>query len=774
MNRLIRLVTAAALAFLNTPATAALKQEVDVKVQQRFQKTVDGAPSAIPTEYGEIPNGFILDRYLLDYDSENYVIEAEASNVNLNNQYFRFQGGAPGKMTWKVVWDEMPHLFSNEARTPYTYQGNGVMVLPGAWRDGTMTTFNYAAGSPSSAQQTAANARFNAGISTALAGAAYSPLGFDVNTGKADLKFHPAHDFTVDVGAWRQTKRGTRPQPASFGFSNAVELAAPIDWETNEAYLEMQLAKKDYQLAFNYRLSDFNNKIPELTWDNPKRFTDQYTNNGYSQGDQSARGALANAPDNRAHSFKFEGGVNLPMNSRFSGEAGYQRWTAFNRMMPYTTNTAITAAALAPAADKPTFDASAESSRPDPSVKGLIEVYTYMGKLSSRPLDSLRVALSHEAYIMENKSTQYNVPGWAVFDQGWHNEATRNPREQFRDDKTALKFDYDVTDWMSSDLGLKHTYKKQTREIPKLREYEGTTGFTFRPKPGMWANVSYLAAFRRGNGMDFEHYPKTVDTANSVWFTEAPGMRRPDLADRNRHQGRLQFQWTVDEMMVGLSARMTDDRYRQGKGDLHGYDSRLFPELFGIISDRQEAVGVDVSVPLPGSLTVDSYYEYDRSNRMLRASQTQAANTCGGAGTTFIMCQDPRYRWETRLTENSHVAGLQLTWVGIEKLKTVFGYDITYTRFNGDPVSAGSLITNYRPYETSRRMLQTLKARGEYKVLKDLTLAANYAYEKFDASDFAYKDVQMRPPGNASIFLGNNPIRNYYAHTVGAGLNYKF
>ncbi|TBR21333.1 hypothetical protein EPO15_10570 [bacterium] len=774
MTKLLRLVTAAALALWNTPAYAAVKQEVDVKVQQRTQKTFNGAPSAIPGEYGEIPNGFILEKYLLDYDSENYVLEAEASNVNLNNQYFRIEGGAPGKMTWKVVWDEMPHLFSNEAISPYTYQGNGVMTLPGAWRDGTIAVPDYAAGSPASAVQTAANARFNAGISTALAGAAYVPLGFDVNTGKVDLRFHPAQDFMLEVGAWRQTKRGTKPQPASFGFSNAIELAAPIDWETNEAYLEMQLAKKDYQLGFNYRLSDFNNKIPNLYWDNPKRLTDQYAYVGYSQGDESAHGALANAPSNAAHSLKLEGGVDLPLSSRFSGEVGYQRWTALNSMLPYTVNTAITPTALAAAADKPPFDASSLNNRPDANVSGLIEVYTYMGKLSSRPLSWLRTALSHEAYIMENKSTQYTVPGWGVFDQGWHVETARTPREQFRDDKTMLKFDYDIADWLSGDTGLKHVYKKQTREIPKLREYEGTTGFTFRPSRNVYANLSYLAAFRRSNGIDYESYPKTTDTGGRTWFTEAPGMRRPDLADRNRNQGRIQVQWTGGEASASLSARMTDDRYRQGKGDLNGYDPLIYPNLFGTISDRQESVGMDFSVPLPGNLTVDTYYEYDRSNRLLRSAQTQNANTCGGTGTTAIMCQSPKSTWETRLTENAHIAGLELTWVGIEKLKTVFGYDITYTRFNGDPQSAGSSIVGYRPFETSRRMMQTAKVRGEYKVFENLTLAANYVYEKFDASDFAYKDVQVRPPGNASIFLGASPIRNYYAHTVGAGLKYKF
>lgn len=797
MNRIFRIAMALALTLSSTPAWAALEQEVDVKVQQRYQKTWNGAPSAHPLEYGDIPNGLILERYRLDFQNEKYTMDVEATNVGQNNQAIRLEGGQPGKMTWKVGWDEMPHLFSNEARSPFVYQGAGVMALPGAFRSVELTTNDYAAGNQSSTIQGRLNAKFNTGISTALANAPYVGLGFDVNTGNIDLKFHPAHDFTVDIGAWRQTKRGTKAQTAAFGFSNSIELAAPIDWETNEAYLDLGLTKKDYQLGFVYRLSDFNNKIPNLYWDNPKRLTDQYAQNGYSQGDQSKNGAMAMAPDNKAHALKIEGGVNLPMNSRFSGEAGYQLWTARNAMLPYTTNTAIKPGALAVAqgaAYVPSFDASDPASRPSEDIVGKIEVYTYMGKFTSRPLHWLRGSVSHEAYIMENKSQSYNVPGWAVFDQGWHAEVTSTPREQFRDDKTTLGLDYDITSWLSGGTDIKHIYKKQTREVPKLHEYEVEQGFTIRPSKDLFVNMSYQLALRRGNSVEFQHYPKDTSTATGrVYFTEHPGMRRIDVADRNRNQGRLQVQWTPGEASYGLSARLTDDKYRIS-GSAIGEDVLVTPDLFGTTSDRTAAVGTDMSIPLFDGVVLDAYYEFDHARRYLRSSQTGCAGTTGttngyglpgepvcNSGTTAptIMTGDPRSVWILRTTDRSHIAGLAVNWQATSKLKTLFGYDIVSTLQNYDPMYAGAYASTatdpYVAFPTSKRLTQTFRTKGEYKILKDLTFVANYMFEKFDASDWAYNvDSTVLRHYNDAIWMGVNPVRNYYAHTVGAGLNYKF
>ena len=211
MNSILRVAMALATVLWQTPAMAAdVRQEVDVRVQQRFQKT-QGARSPIPEEYGEKPNGLILERYKLDFESESYVMDAEATNIGKNNQSLRAEGGQPGKLSWKGGWDEMLHLFSYEARSPFSYQGGGYMGLNGGWRNGALTT---------------ANNGFNAGVSTALANAPYVPLGFKVETGNLDLRFHPAQDFTVELGGW--SRPGAAPSPRRPRSDSATPSSWPL------------------------------------------------------------------------------------------------------------------------------------------------------------------------------------------------------------------------------------------------------------------------------------------------------------------------------------------------------------------------------------------------------------------------------------------------------------------------------------------------------------------------------------------------------------------
>ncbi|MBI5201755.1 MAG: MtrB/PioB family outer membrane beta-barrel protein [Elusimicrobia bacterium] len=774
-------IAAAALLFA-APAFAEVRQGLDFKYQHRNQKTVNGEPSAIPTEYGEIPNGLILEKYKIDFEAEKYFIDAEVTNLGLNNQNARVEGGDPGKLMWKAGWDKMPHLFSNEARTLYKDEGNGRLTI-----SDTLQSFN----------QPLTAAGYNDSIKIQLAAAQPVPLGFEVETSNMDMHYRLAPDLTLSFGGWRQTKQGTKPQPASFGFSNAVEVAAPIDWATNEAFFDMELAKKEYQLAFSYRMSDFRNNIPSLTWDNPRRLVDQAaSSSGYSTGDQSASGQLANAPSNTAHVFKVEGGFALPMNSRFSFEGGYQQWKAFNPMLAYTVNTSIRPGGVAGANNPvPPFDASRRENLPDPNVDTNIESFSYLGKLAMRPAESIRVALTHDFYLHENKNKQYTMPGWGMFDQLWHQEQVQTPREGFSDAKTKLAVDYDINSWLSGDVGVMRTYKKQTREINRINEYEGSLGFTIRPSRDFFVNVSGLHQERRGNGMDFQHYVRTVSAATGrSYFSDAPGMRRPDVADRNRNQGRVQVQWNHGEVQASVSARMTQDIYRQGKGSTTGDDPVVHPGLMGLITDQTQAYGADVSVPLFGGVSADLFYEYDFSRRHLRSSQTACAgSTAGtsvglglpgepacGAGTLAptVMTQDPRTRWETLMRDHSHVAGIALNWLPLAKLKTLIGYEMVSTRQNLDPINAGEFASTaadpYVSFPTSRRFQQTARARAEYRFTDSLAMAANYQYDKFDATDFAYGEVPLRDLGNASIFLGANPIRNWYSHTVSLATNYRF
>ncbi|PIP83392.1 MAG: hypothetical protein CO113_19275 [Elusimicrobia bacterium CG_4_9_14_3_um_filter_62_55] len=560
-----------------------------------------------------------------------------------------------------------------------------------------------------------------------------------------------------------------------------MELAAPVEEDTTSGTLGLQLVKRNYQLQFDYTFEDFSNSLYDLTWDNPKRTTPQYTGTHYVNGDGSTQGQMAMAPDNKAHMMKVEGGVNLGRTTRLGFEGGYQRWSSFNPMMPYTNNPYINGLAGAPAAAQAnthglTFDASSLDSRPDPNVQGLIEVYTYMAKLTSRPFDWLRGSLIHEAYIMENGSKKYTVPGWAVFDQNWHAETTPiNPTlEQFRDDKTSVKTEYDFASWLSGNTSVSRKYMKKTRAVDKGVEYEVNQGFTIKPAKNLWVNLGYLVSGRRANGWDYQHYPKTV-SGGVVYFNESPGLMRPDVADRNRQQGRVQVQWMPGDATVNLSARMTDDKYRGGKNqDLTGGRPEIYPDLFGVLSDRHQSVGLDTSFAVTKNVDADFFYEYDFHRQFVRSSQTDTrTNIFGAGGTDRLMAQRVQDRWDARFTEHTNVIGCGVTHRPTDKMKNNIGVDLTFTRSNGDPMTLGSRNSTMTPLETSRRVRQTLKAGSQYKFTKNLTLAANYVFDRYQANDFAYTDIPT-VMGTSSMFLGADPIKTYLFHSLGMSMSYKF
>lgn len=742
-----------------------IEQEVQIGVYgTEGPESKGGVPASQLEEYGELSRGVIFEKYLLDADLENYNIEATARDLNKNTRAFVIEAGKRGKSSFKLNYEEMPHLYTNEGRSLYQDTGNGELRI-------SSPTYSDIAHSVDSSSHYAPGV-----LKSAVDNQPFMSVGVLIKKMGVELKYHPDEYFAIHFDGMRTTKRGTRPQAASFGFSNAIELAAPVDESVVEGGVGISYTRKRYQLGFDYHFEDFNNSIPTLVWDNPKNMhgEEYYLQTHYSRGDGSSVGRMAMAPDNKAHSFKFEGGVDMGETTRFGFEGGFQRWSALNQMLPYTNNTAMTATSVGGTAAGLTFDASDPNNRPDPNVNSLIEVYTYMGKLSSRPLSWLRTSLLHESYIMENKSKKLTVPGWAVFDQNWHVEEASPQLEQFRDDKTVAKAEYDITSTISGNTSVMYKYMKKTRAVDKGREYELNTGFTLKPRKNLWVNLGFLVSGRRASGWDFQHYP-TATSGGARYFTESPGLMRPDVADRNRNQGRLQVQWMPGDASINFSARMTQDGYRGGKNqDLTGGHSEVVPDLFGVLSDRHQSLAFDASLPATEALDVDVFYGYDFHRQIVRSAQMDTlTNIFGAGGTTRIMVTRPQDRWEQRNTEHAHMVGLAFTHRPMQKMTNRVGLDSTFTRSNGDPLVVGSRNVAMTPLQTSRRVKHTIKASSKYKFTKDLTLAANYMFERFQANDFAYSGIPT-VLSNSSHFLGADPIKTYNFHSLGMSMNYRF
>ena len=105
---------------------------------------------------------------------------------------------------------------------------------------------------------------------------------------------------------------GEMPWGASFAFTNANQLPAPIDHRNNELRLNTEWVNTRGMFRVEYWGSFFDNAIQALTWDNPIRATDfnnglappsgPYDPAGYSNGNGPASGQMALWPSNMLNS----------------------------------------------------------------------------------------------------------------------------------------------------------------------------------------------------------------------------------------------------------------------------------------------------------------------------------------------------------------------------------------------------------------------------------------------------------------------------------------
>lgn len=763
------LITMMAAALVCAPAGAAdVSQQAEVSVQQVHLKTVNGNNAHKFAEYETRPNGVIFERYGLDVDGDNYVLSCEARKVSLEDQSYKCAGGQPGKFGYKFGWDQTPHVFSNQARTPYTEIGPGVLDLPDQMQLDIQNNLSIYQSSKAANSGSFRQWLSNRPLQT-------SKTRDDKAT--LDLRYRPLDPLTLNVGVMRLTKKGTRPLGASFGFGQPIELLEPIDYVTHEVTVGAEFVKPQYQLGGSYMMSSFENKKDTLTWDSFKRLDDRYTNSsGYSTSDQGGKGRMARAPSNIAHTFSLNGAVELPLETRFSGEASYAMWLARNEMLPYTINSAMNQnagnLAFNPDANAnlqgagnaiyvPPFDASDPANRPGTDVDSRIDVYMMDWKLVNRAIHDLKLMLEWRTLAEVNKSQQFYLPGHAVFDQRWTDaEAFDTKRESFQRDRLTFKADYEVSHPVSVAFDYSVERERVTREVSDRYEHSGTVSSVIRPSHNQLLNVSYTLALRRGRDFNRETYVNDAGTT----YIETPGLRRFDAADRNRNKGRVQYQYAGDTgLLASFSAYGYYDKYRPGKGDLTGGSATRTNSVYGLLDERSLALATDFTVPVGEAWELGAYYEWEMRRAMMKSNRANSAN----------MTQLAINEWMVRLKELSNVGGLSANWkkdawdagVGYELLASVFKEDLVLQ-------GGGANVNTFQGLPSTLRMRHSFKLNGGYKLTKNLKVTGRYAFEKYDVRDFQNEDIPVQAIEN-SIYVGAS-LRPYRAHIASLGLDYRF
>ena len=94
------------------------------------------------------------------------------------------------------------------------------------------------------------------------------------NTLDGKFVFSPTEQVDLSFHVKTFTRQGTQPWGASYGFSQAVEIAAPVDNRTADVEGKLEWGNQHGAVNLGFAHSQFDNHIQELVWDSPLGVTD--------------------------------------------------------------------------------------------------------------------------------------------------------------------------------------------------------------------------------------------------------------------------------------------------------------------------------------------------------------------------------------------------------------------------------------------------------------------------------------------------------------------
>jgi hypothetical protein len=323
-------------------------------------------------EYGNIRRNFYIRRANVTVDdipgTKNF-IKYQTQSAFYRNQSHLVTFGQYGKFKLQGRYDEIPHVYTNTARTLYTESGPGVYTMPLNIRQ----TLQTASSTGTAAQINSALPSFIA--TQVIPGLPVYTPEIERKTASGLFNYDLKPEWTVAAFYAREHETGTRPigtilnsSPSAGGSSQpgttanrqspgvGVELPEPINYFNNTVKAATEIGKKKWVLQLGYTGSFFRSDVKSLLFDSPFATADLPVQiippgNGCTPvapalnctiGATPSRGQLSLYPDNSANYLNVAGAFGNPKQVRVMGTAS-NGWLRQNEpFLPYTANTAIT------------------------------------------------------------------------------------------------------------------------------------------------------------------------------------------------------------------------------------------------------------------------------------------------------------------------------------------------------------------------------------------------------------------------------------------------
>lgn len=709
-------------------------------------------------EYRDMRDGFYVRRFDLHYDnilgSKDYV-SLKSQRTLYRDQSYLASFGQYGKFRIQFRYDEIPHTYTNTARTLFTQTSPGVWSFPAQIRSALQAS--TAANLPSLIAGTGANAGVGA-----VTNFNFITPSIIRKAGTALVSYDLTPKWNLNARFWRESQKGNRPiglimnsspsASATSGFG--VELPEPIDYFNNLLRVGADYGTRAWSIQAAYVGSFFQNNIGQMTWDNPFRLTNEQITNPLT-------GRMDLYPDNQAHYLTFAGATDVTKYLRFMASISPGWLRQNDAFLPYSTNTAINTCGSG------TQACTSLSALPAPSLSGNKQTLAMNYTLVTTAWKNVQLKAGYRQYDYNNNTPVRTFtpvegdaaaavnPGVDNTPFGFNRKTVDVSGEWYFAKKSSFKAGYEG-EWMD----------RSHRDAAHSLENSLFTAVDWVPIKDLLFRLSYRYSDRNPDVYqdDLASDPVTgapvpcTDTTTVSFTADQRCHRRFDEASRlrNRADGLVQYSPT-DKLTLSAFGGTLQDNYNRPGGTnrptplnfLTGSAATVGPYyLYGVLKDISYNYGFDADYALATQVTIFAEYSHENYHkRMITRNRTPVSApvtilTCAG-------CDSPNNDWESVAREpvNIYTVGADM-YFGKKVYFTTYyslsaGKGNVFSRPLGDPtIIAGPNMFTLNGTNAAVNYPETVNRNHEvvvifkYKLTEKLMPKLEYHYQQWDYKDY--------------------------------------
>ncbi len=738
--------------------------------------------------------GIVHPKSRLHLDFRGKKISRDDQNIYLNF-------GSYAKWGIDVQWNEIPHLISNNAMTPYNNAGGGRYTVPdeisgfGAFTDttdastwsGTGIGFTHIEQANGEAWLRTQDNRVADVVLRSVHG---TELGTQRKTGSAEFNYNILDNTKLRLEFGLDLKDGSIVTGAPIGDrpprSMTVQLPEPLDYRTENFKVSLEHFNDLFQADVSYLHSQFENEIDAMTWDSLFYNDDAGVNfktlidnrNSAPSRMYSDIGRIPLNPDNVYQNVSFNVGVNLPMESRLNASFTYGRVEHNKALAPFATSDF----GLRKNIEGTPTDWDSTSALPRARADAQIDT-TYVNlRYTINPVKNLNFSPFFRLYDLNNKSAENR---WEYITGDSQGTSFKNKRinlaYEFEKYNTGLDLSYNLGKAGTAGFGYeKEVIDREHREVSRTDEDIFKVSYRANPIDLLSLRARYLRGERDGKNYNVSA-PVT-----SYWYTQAeagtdkdnplligwtnhPDMRKSDVSDRQRDQLDVSLSiMPTESINVGFSYTLLDN----------DYDSSVKPTTFswtfsgtpitatslgqqvGLLDDNSDIYTIDINIAPADRFSGSFFYTREDFKTRQRGFGLDEHDRV----TSSHDWTNPDKIWNATIRDETDTFGGGANVVLIEDtldLSTNYTYsrgvvDIDYSGGSAMKIWGRWVSPPDVEFETT-----SVKTGVTYHFTQNLSIGLHYLFEKYNVNDW-----QQQAAGKFADAMNEYYVRDTDSNTT--------